>query len=192
MIKLNKVLKQHKNWLSAKGGKRANLRGANLRYANLSDANLSDADLRNADLRYADLRYADLRGANLSDADLRNAYLRHAKISSSTTGITKICPEGSFIGHKKANNCLVTIKITEDAKRSNATTQKCRCSKAKVLEIKDLETEEIIEQVESSYDSNFIYKTGEIVEVENFDEDRWNECSTGIHFFIDEELAKQY
>ena len=36
------------------------------------------------------------------------------------------------------------------------------------------------------------YRVGEIVEVDNFDEDRFNECSTGIHFFIARESAVAY
>ena len=51
---------------------------------------------------------------------------------------------------------------------------------------------EKFEKACSSYDNTFIYKKGEIVSVDNFDEDRWNECSTGIHFFITREEAVNY
>ena len=44
----------------------------------------------------------------------------------------------------------------------------------------------------SGHDPNFIYKIGEIVEVADFDTDRWNECSTGIHFFITRQEAVDY
>ena len=33
---------------------------------------------------------------------------------------------------------------------------------------------------------------GEMAEVKNFDDDRWNECSTGIHFFITRDEAIIY
>ena len=46
--------------------------------------------------------------------------------------------------------------------------------------------------VNSSYDYQFIYRVGEIVKVEDFDDNRWNECSTGIHFFVNKENAKNY
>ena len=39
---------------------------------------------------------------------------------------------------------------------------------------------------------DFIYKMGEIVEVNNFNNDRWNECSSGIHFFITKQEALDY
>ena len=62
---LDKILKDHKDWLNSNGGVKANLRGADL-----SLADLSWADLRGADLSWADLRGADLRGADLRGADL--------------------------------------------------------------------------------------------------------------------------
>ncbi len=82
---------------------------------------------------------------------------------------------------------MVKLRITENAKRSSATSYKCRASEAEVLEI-----EGGLKQIASNRNSNFIYEVGKIVKVENFDEDRWNECSTGIHFFMNKEMAKQY
>jgi hypothetical protein len=82
--------------------------------------------------------------------------------------------------------------ILEDSKRSSATTAKCRCDKAKVLDIENIETGDKVKEIRSSYDSNFIYKVGEIVSVDNFDNNRWNECSTGIHFFVNKENAINY
>nr|DAE41777.1 MAG TPA: hypothetical protein [Caudoviricetes sp.] len=46
--------------------------------------------------------------------------------------------------------------------------------------------------VASDRDSKFIYKVGEIVTVDDFDDNRWNECSTGIHFFINRQEAVNY
>ena len=180
-----------------------NLRNSNLKYANLSDTNLMDADLGDADLKDADLRDTDLRCADLRNADLRNADLRDAILSNAdlsgvitnmyTIGYNLVCPEeGSFIGYKKASRYIVKLLILEDAKRSSATTMKCRCDKAKVLDIENVETGEKIEEIESNFDSEFIYKVGEIVSVDNFDDDRWNECSTGIHFFMNRENAINY
>ena len=51
---------------------------------------------------------------------------------------------------------------------------------------------EEVKEIASDRDSNFIYRVGEIVRVDNFDENRWNECSTGIHFFITRREAEQY
>ena len=186
----------------------ADLRYANLRYTNLSNANLRYTNLSNADLRYANLRYtnlsnADLFNANLRDADLsnadlfnanlRDADLRDVKINICTRGYYLACPEeGSFIGWKKASGCLVKLQILEDSKRSSATSLKCRCDKAKVLDITNIRTEEQVQEIASTWNPNFIYKVGEIVTAEDFDECRWNECTTGIHFFIHKECALNY
>ena len=169
----------------------ANLRGANLYGANLRGADLYGANLRGANLRGADLYGADLRGANLRDADLRGADLRGAK---HIPYIPMVCPEeDEFIGWKKADNHIVKLLIPTEAKRSSATTRKCRCSKAKVLAIYELDgTESKDTEVKSNYDNSFIYKVGEIVEVIDFDENRWEECAKGIHFFMQRKEAIDY
>ena len=186
----------------------ANLKWADLRCADLTGADLRWADLRGADLSNADLSYADLTGvnlrgvnligadlryANLRDADLRYADLMNVKINHKTLGYNIACPEeGSFIGYKKANGCLIKLLILEDSKRNSATTVKCRCDKAKVLDIINIKTDEKINKVRSDFDKDFIYTVGEIVKVYDFDEDRWNEDSTGIHFFMNKENAMNY
>ena len=176
---LNEILQKHKMWLNNdKGGERADLRGTDLKNADLRGADLSDANLRGADLRGADLRYADLTSI---------------ETNMNTIGYNLACPEeGSFIGYKKANGCIVELLILEDSKRSSATTMKCRCDKAKVLDIEDIKTGLKVQVVRSNYDFNFVYKVGEIVSVENFDNNRWDECSTGIHFFVNKENALNY
>ena len=188
--------------------RRVNLEGVNLIYANLSDTNLrsvylKDVDLTGANLNYAnltdaylkdvDLIGADLRDANLIGANLIDANLTDIKYNHTTSFFSLQCPEkGSFIGYKKADNKIVELLITEDSKRSSATTSKCRCSKAKVLSITSLDGKEEYTDVASNYDFNFIYEVGKIVEVKDYDENRWKECSTGIHFFITREEAVMY
>ena len=167
----------------------ANIASADFTNANLTDANFRDAGVENTDFISADISGTDFRGARFNDVNLENVYMNEY-----TTGITMSCPEkGSFIGYKKAQDKIVMLEITEDAKRSSATSLKCRCSKAKVLAIKFLNNPDSkIDYAISDYDPAFIYEVGEIVEVPNFDEYRWNECSTGIHFFMSEELARKY
>jgi len=176
----------------------ANLRGADLSGANLSGADLSGADLSGAELSGADLRSANLRGADLSGADLSGAELSGADLSyadfnEGTSFLLSQCPEGSFIGWKKCGNYIVKLLITENSKRSSSTSLKCRCSKAKTLEIQEIDgSKSEITEICSNRDSEFIYKVGELSEVPDFDEDRWNECSSGIHFFISREMAVKY
>ena len=165
--------------------------GAYLRGAYLRDADLSGAYLRDADLRCANLRGADLSGAYLRGADLRDADLRGAK---EIPYLPLACPsDGAFIGWKKVEGCLIQLLIPEDAKRCSATTQKCRCEFAKVLSIIRIENGEELQSIENtSYAPSIVYKVGEIVKPDSFDEDRWNECSHGIHFFINKQDALNY
>ena len=176
-----------------------NLCCADLREAGLQSADLIGADLSWANLRYADLSYANLYGANLLGANLHGAYLYGAildnvKYNCNTNFFALQCPEeGSFIGYKKARGYIVKLEILSNAKRSSATTRKCRCSAARVLSITTLDGKDDGTQfVSSDRDSNFVYQVGEIVRVDDFDENRWNECSTGIHFFITRNEAVEY
>ena len=174
----------------------ADLRDADLRDADLRRADLRRADLSGADLRRADLRGADLSGADLSGADLRGAYLRGADLRGAKyiPYIPMSCPsDGAFVAWKKVSDCLIKLEIPDDAKRSSATTNKCRCDKAKVLEIITLNDKRSVEEVvNKSYIPNITYKVGEMVYPDSFDDNRWNECSHGIHFFIDKQDAINY
>ena len=169
---LDNILKKHTLWVeNESGGERADLRGAKLYRADLSRADLSEANLYGADLRGADLHEA--KNLNFPIA----------------------CPEeGSFIGFKKCQDGkIVKLEIPVDALRCSATGRKCRCSKAKVLSITNINgTDANVGMAISKYDRNFIYKVGETIEVPNFNTDRWNECSTGIHFFITRQEAVDY
>ena len=206
---LNEIIESHQHYLnkdidgwenmradlSCKNLSGLDLKNVNLKSVNLYKTNLRNANLRNADLNYTylyktDLSYADLRHANLNGAFFREANLLGTKIDYPIT-----CPEtGSFIGYKKAvSGKIVKLQICEDAKRSSATTKKCRCSKALVLAIENIdESDSGLQGIASIYDPSFIYRVGEIVEVSDFDDNRWRECAPGIHFFMDRQDAVEY
>ena len=174
---LQVFLRKHKLWLDDDpNGERADLYRADLRGADLRGADLCEADLCEADLCEADLRGADLRGArNLS--------------------VPIACPEeGSFIGFKKVrDDLIVKLLIPEDAKRCSATSRKCRCDKATVVSITNIDgTESQCTSTVSRWSSDFVYNVGEMVSVDNFEEDRFIECAPGIHFFITREEAVNY
>lgn len=99
----------------------------------------------------------------------------------------------AFLGYKKCfNNRLVQLLIPADAKRTSATLPSCRCSKAKVLTIKSFDFKEEYDEAWSLVDEDFIYKKGEWVEVKDFNEDRWQDSTTGIHFWLTREEAEAY
>ena len=194
-----------------------NLSYADFREATLNDTNICDSNLIHADfgeaslvgayLPHSNLTRADFRGANLDWADLRDCVfydtdLRDCNLwSANLVGDKDVsyiplqCPsDGAFVGWKTVKNVLIKLEIPADAKRSSATTNKCRCDKAKVLGFYDsLGTEEldITELVNDKYEK-CKYVKGEMVYPDFFDEDRWNECSHGIHFFVNKQDAIDY
>lgn len=183
-----------------------NLHDANLSNAYFSKAWMPQANLHNTNLSGAVLSYAILRKANLSNANLSGADLLNADISgvdlycvdlSNAKNIPYVpmtCPEeGEFIGYKQACGKIVVLSIPATAKRSSATGRKCRCDMAEVLEIDEIGgTLSDVMEVRSDHDRNFIYRVGEIVSVDYFDEDRFKECAPGIHFFINRKEAENY
>lgn len=202
--------------------RRASLQHTNLSYADFREATLNDAYIANSNLTYADFGDANFVGAYLShsnltkadfqmvnfawanfrscvfyDTDLRDCNFMYANLRGSeyVSYIPFQCPsDGAFIGWKKVNNVLIKLEIPADAKRSSATTNKCRCDKAKVLGFYDslgVNELDITELVNDEY-KECRYVKGEMVYPDYFDEDRWNECSHGIHFFINKQDAINY
>lgn len=128
--------------------------------------------------------------------------------------------EGSFIGYKKVRDIdredvIVKLLIPEDAKRSSGSTRKCRASKVKVLDMYYMDDKN--KKCKEAYNAFYricedcgndcmkceltetqifklgtMYKIGEIIEANGFDENRWNVCTQGIHFFLTEEEAINY
>ena len=168
----------------------ADLRGADLRGTNLGGTNLGGADLGGADLGGADLRGADLRGTNLGGADLRGAKnIETVVFDVYASSFALQCPEEwDFIWRKKcSNNVIVKLKIPAKARRSSATTRKCRAEYVKVLEVIGADI------WLSSYDSwKTKYKKWETVHCDEREEDRWIECWWWIHFFITKREAELY
>ena len=145
--------------------------------------------------RRADLRRADLSGADLSGADLSGA--KNAELA---LAVTVIVPDGEIVGWKKVvvadkngmrvGAAVAKLRIPADAERSNASGRKCRAAKADVLDIEPLCELPEDATYRSSYMPSFKYSVGASVEPdEPFDHDRWNECASGIHFFITREEA---
>lgn len=176
----------------------ANLSQARLRGAKLCEASLIRANLSNTDLSYADLSSATLakanlsgatligtnfNGANLIEADLTGAIFNH-----STIGIHP-APEGDLIGYKKVAGHLIKLRVPAEAKRSCGTTRKYRAEYAEVIEIVNSEETTV---VNPRYNQETVYTVGCLVIPDSWDDNRWNECSHGIHFFLSKEEAEAW
>ena len=175
----------------------ADLTGAILQNSLFYKANFSNANLKKADLSNAMFDKCDFTGADFHEATLTNARLGYAKnIPEYVKDMTRVCPkEGSFIGWKWCSgNKIIKLEIPEDAKRSNATSRKCRCSKAKVISIEDIYGNTLDDTVVANgiFGDITIYKIGKMAYPDSFDENNWNECSHGIHFFMTREEAVEY
>ena len=200
---LKKIIENHQHWLheDCEGWEdmRADLRGSDLsdsdlRGSNLRGSDLRGSDLRGSNLRGSNLRGSDLRGSNLRGSNLRGSNLRGSRYNEGTSFFALQCPEkGSFIGFKKVNGYIVELEIQAEAKRSSATTRKCRCEFAKVLSITNKDGSD--SGLTAIHNDNYCgcdYVVGEIVRADEWDDDRWNECSHGIHFFITRDEAVNY
>lgn len=195
--------------------KHADLRFAKIYMASIAEANLELAELGDAYLEWTDFSGANLKGANLINSELHGARLDTAIMSRDTRiNFPLACPdEGAFIGWKKCvafrpllshGNCveprypepvIVKLCILNTAKRSSATSRKCRCDRAEVLDIQDIYGNSLVDAVAYSCQyghGSFAYKVGEVVSVDNFDDCRWHECAPGIHFFITRQEAVEY
>ena len=185
----------------------ANLAGANFEGASFNNVNFSDADLAGANFDRAYFIYANLNNADLRNASLKSTIFEYVITNENTKmSVPLRCPSsGSFIGWKKAmyiddriqysSFCIVKLLVPEDARRSSAFGEKCRCDKAVILGAYDYETGRPLEEsavIRSVQTVDFAYHIGDTITIPDFDNNRWNECSYGFHFFIDEESAENY
>lgn len=178
--------------------KNTNLHGAHFQHSSFYRTDCEGANLGNADFLYSNLRETNLTNADLTHVNFYCSSLGDAILTNTKMpNVPLVCPDsGAFIGWKKcldddANDVIVKLLIPEDAKRLSSISRKCRCNKAIVLEIKDMNGKDI-NKAYSRHDTSFVYKVGETVSVSDFNDDRWVECSEGIHFFINKQEAIDY
>lgn len=177
----------------------ADLHGSTVKNALFDGCLLRGADFRDADMATASFRYCDMGGCDIRGADLFGAVLEHAMlegvVSDERTRWFRLhCPEkGAFLAYKKCvNDRMVQLLVPEDARRTSATLPSCRCDKAKVLTIKSFDFKEEFEEAWSLVDEDFVYRKGQWVQVDDFNEDRWQDSTTGIHFWLTREEAEAY
>jgi hypothetical protein len=170
----------------------ANLRGAYLSYAGLRGSNLRDAGLRGSDLRGTDLREANLRNADLRGTYLRGAHLISADLSEARLPHFSLVIDGDMIVWKKLRSGVIAkLLVPAEARRtSSLVDRKCRAEYVRVLELFGLtRAVEALSLLET--DGGTIYKVGEIVRADSYDDDIRVSCTHGIHFFITRQEAEE-
>lgn len=206
--KLKVVLELHKKWLNNEAdGVRADLYGADLFGVDMHGVDLREANMQGVDLRGANMCGANMRGTILCGADMYGANMRGTLLygadvyRANMRGVKNIpfipyaCPEkGEFVAFKKCGEYIIELLVPADAKRCSGTTRKCRASYAKVLSITTIlgEPAKTTSVINTNHSPNVVYKVGELVYPDSFDDNRWNECSSGIHFFVNRQEAVEY
>lgn len=91
---------------------------------------------------------------------------------------------------------LAELFIPAHAKRSSAGNAKCRASEAFVVSIVDLANGKHVDRVHhecfSIFGRDTDYIVGETVHADGWEEDRFVECTHGIHFFMNKEAALSF
>lgn len=176
-----------------------NLFQSYMSHSRMSETKFFCSDLTSIDFTVCGIRNCSAEQSNFSGSRIGDNNFKEIHASNRTAFYDICCPEeGAFVGFKKALcygiEVIVKLLITENAKRSSACSRKCRASEVKVLGIYDLDrNERPKDTIASSYwKYDFHYKVGETISVDDFNEDRWNECSTGIHFFLTFDEAARF
>ena len=173
--------------------------GTGIRTVRFDKCDLTNANFMNSYCQSSFFLRSILISTVFSQAMIDSVIFNSIEMNYTTIGLSLTCPsKGSFIGYKKCffyggGSAIVKLLIPEDALRSSRTSRKCRCSKAKVLSITKVDNEEeSLCRAWSIHDPSFEYTVGKEVEVKDFDTNRWNECSAGIHFFMTREEAESF
>ncbi len=176
----------------------------NLSFIDFSNSLLNNCDFSSSDLSYSNFSGTILTNCNLYKANItqtnfhyaifNNCRLEQLKHKETAHFFNMICPEiGPFLAYKQCHNFrIVQLLIPADAKRSSATNNTCRCSKAKVLTIKSIDCKNSYEEAVSLVDDNFIYRVGEVAIADSFNNDRWIDSTNGIHFYMTRDEAIGY
>lgn len=189
-------------------------------HTDFSNVMLSDVVFKNCvfrDVMFANVDLSDCTFINCYFTNCNLAHTRGAKVGTfvydgyflyiqrtAMPYIPMACPdEGDFFGYKKVKVIsslgqypgIAKLYIPEGAGRSSGTGRKCRCQFARVISITGATSKTKIEEFDeavSYFDPIFRYKVGDMVYPDAWDEDRWNECSNGIHFFMNKQEAIDY
>ena len=169
---------------------RTNINGANFMHVSTFRAQFVYSDIRNTKFNNANINYTSFIRCQIPFANFKDVSTDEYTTFRENDGsyentnmpdLPMICPEeGSFIGYKigtyddfTRERFLIKLEILADAKRLCGDTRICRCNKAKVLDIIDIETNEHVNMCYSFFDFTFKYIVGEIAEVDEFDDFRF-------------------
>jgi hypothetical protein len=141
---------------------------------------ITDCTLTHTRFKSCDLHAACFRS---------NSDMHTITADNNTRGFVPTPPEEGtdFFAYKHVADQYIKLWIPASARRSSATTRKCRSDKAFVVGITD--------RVDTLVTTSFVptvYSRGSWVYPDSWDDNRWNESSHGIHFFMTPEEAQEW
>ena len=151
---------------------------------------------------FDDVNYCTFDHCIFKDCTFYNIYtctatIKECHFENGAPYVPTVCPsEGGFIGWKVCinentiNPVLVKLMIPEDAERTSSYGErKCRCSKAYVVGMYDLNgTPSKVTKAFARY-TNMIYEVGKWVEPDSYNPNREITYTHGIHFFMERQEA---
>lgn len=100
------------------------------------------------------------------------------------------CQERHTLCHSTCGKYLAYRAKMDDISKQRMQAQ--ALNEADVIEITSIDGKEKYTEAVSDRDADFVYKVGEMVSVDDFCENRWEECAAGIHFFMNRKEAVDY
>ena len=193
-----------------------NLKGANFMGCDLSSTEFCYCNLVNADFTGANLEGCEFIDCYFGDAPVLKGVVNiraHARKSCHYSEDLYLCSifdikmpletvgqeliVYKFLMARNSDEefelAIAKLLVPAEAKRIVFKDSKCRCEKAKVLDIYSIDkTRHFAYGFSCMYDRHFKYTVGEEVCADSFDEDAKLVCAHGIHFFLTEEEAIEY
>lgn len=133
-------------------------------------------------------------GCDFMNAEIFNNTLEIEKLDYQCPGIANVAPDGAFIAYKlsrasvSGTALLIKILIPDYAERVSCTDNSLKVSACEVISITD-STGNNVDQATSFWNPKFVYTVGETVEAGNYDSNRWEKYTGGIHCWLSADSA---
>lgn len=173
----------------------------NFENTNFVESSFKLNEFNKRDNNVAFFTLCNLHGVLFQENKYENEPINNFKdyfIFSKCNGISTTVPtEGSFIAWKiilgvnRTDYLICKLLIPEDAKRISTPSRKCRSDKAVVLSIETLDGI-IVTAGRSSFNPKFIYKVGQTIKSDSYNDSSTCGCGNGINFFMSREDALDY
>ena len=97
----------------------------------------------------------------------------------------------TLVYKKLENGLIATLELSKGQTFQSEHHGKCRTNRALVVAIESIDKSISFKSGISHYDNNFMYEVGKEIIVNEYDENI-EECSNGIHFFLNRKSAEEY